>query len=88
MSNRKLSNRRTVWTRINLRNGGQLCAMKRNHSIEIWYFDDYGDHAGGRYTCTKNVTARNTLLKLAKKMSYHDYFQFEWQVKRLVETSH
>lgn len=84
----KLHNRYTVWTYINLRNGAQLCANKRNNIIQISYFDDYGEHAGGEFHCTKNETARNTLLRLAQKMSYNDYFQFEWSLKRLVETSH
>lgn len=88
MSNRKLSNRRTSWVYINLRNGSQLRANKRNGVIQIWYLDDYGDHPSGYLTCTKNETCRNTLLRLAKKMSYNDYFQFEWEVKRLIETSH
>ena len=84
----KISHRRTCWVYINLRNGSQLRANKRNHTIEIWYEDDYGDHPGGVFTCTKNETCRNTLLRLAKKMSFNDYYQFEWQIKRLVETSH
>ena len=84
----KLHNRYTVWTYVNLRNGARLSANKRNNIIQISYFDDYGEHVGGTFKCTKNESARNTLIKLAKKMSYNDYFQFEWVLKRLIETSH
>jgi hypothetical protein len=68
--------------------GAQLCAMKRNSIIEIWCYDDYGDWCGGQFTVTKNETARKTLLTLAKKMIVNDNYQFEWRLKRMVETSH
>ena len=89
MSNRKhkFPTRKTCWTYVNLPNGAQLRANKRNHIIQIWCADDYGDWCGGEFTTTKNVTARNTLLYLAKKMIYQDNYQFEWCVKRMVETS-
>lgn len=83
----KFPTRQTCWTYITLSNGAQLRANKRNNVIQIWCEDDYGDWCGGEFRCTKNETSRNTLLKLAKKMIYQDNYQFEWQLKRLVETS-
>ena len=83
----KFPTRKTCWTYLNLRNGSQLRANKQNGIIQIWYLDDYGDHPSKELKCSKDETARNILMSLALHMQKHEYYQFEWSIDCLVNST-